>query len=171
MAWWQWMASSSSTSSGCPFFLETAQSGVLAILKGLSSTPSTATDRFWPRLGLSSHWYNRSSASADHDPCMPRGHRANAAWIAWILCPNSCAETPRRDSWHTRVPCWICAMMSIVLGGCLSKRLKVGTVAEVDAEDMDVGAKRRQTSWPDSSTEPATSSLGGIVLKQEFLNL
>ena len=134
---------SSSTSSGCPFFLETAQSGVLAILKGLSSTPSTATDRFWPRLGLSSHWYNRSSASADHDPCMPRGHRANAAWIAWILCPNSCAETPRRDSWHTRVPCWICAMMSIVLGGCLSKRLKVGTVAEVDAEDMDVGAKRR----------------------------
>ena len=33
----------------------TAQSGVLAILKGLSSTPSTATDRFWPRLGLSSH--------------------------------------------------------------------------------------------------------------------
>lgn len=62
-------------------------------------------------------------------------------------------------------------MISIVLGGCLSKRLKVGTVAEVDAEDMDVGAKRRQTSWPYSSTEPATLSLGGIVLKQEFLNL
>lgn len=71
----------------------------------------------------------------------------------------------------TRLDVGIVAEMDAEDSGWLSKRLEVGPVGEADAEDMDVGAKPRQTSWPCGSTEPATVSLGGIVLWQEFLNL